>query len=58
METCPYCKKQIASLIPMCPHCHKSLQPDYPSLSPKWFMGIWVFFLVLMAALLISMFSR
>jgi predicted amidophosphoribosyltransferase len=58
METCPYCKNEIDSLISICPHCQKSLKPDYPSMSPKWFLGIWIFFLALVAVLLISMFGR
>ncbi|MBT3367637.1 MAG: hypothetical protein HN416_10825 [Nitrospina sp.] len=58
METCPHCKEEIATPVPYCPHCKKSLQPNYPSMSPKWFLGIWVFFLVLVVALLVSMFSR
>ncbi|MZH45689.1 MAG: hypothetical protein F3739_01415 [Nitrospinae bacterium] len=58
METCPFCNKEIEDLASTCPHCGKSLQPEYPTLSSKWFLGIWVFFLVLVVVLLISMFSR
>jgi hypothetical protein len=58
METCPHCNEEIVLPAAVCLHCKKSLKPDYPSLSPKWFLGIWVFFLVLVVALLVSMFAR
>ncbi|MBT5651575.1 MAG: hypothetical protein HOJ03_03675 [Nitrospina sp.] len=58
METCPHCKEEIDTPVSFCPHCKKSLQPNYPSMSLNWFLGIWVFFLVLVVGLLVSMFAR
>ena len=58
--SCLHCGKNIDDQAGSCPYCRKPVGriPNYPSLSPKWFMVIWVFFLVLIVALLVSMFTQ
>lgn len=55
-RSCPHCEKNIMLQEEVCPHCNKAVA-HYPSFSPKWFMVLWVFFLVLIVGLLVSMFG-
>lgn len=59
MRSCPNCEKSISLDIEICPHCNQQVPPlpNYPSANPKWFMVLWGFFVILIIALLISMFS-
>jgi len=58
-RSCPYCKKDILLQAEVCSHCNRAIPPlpNYPSASPKWFMVLWGFFVILIVALLVSMFG-
>ena len=58
MQTCLHCGKDFSPPAPVCPHCQKSLVPNYPSMGSKVFMVIWIFFVALVVILLVSMFTR
>jgi predicted nucleic acid-binding Zn ribbon protein len=58
METCPFCKKEISLAVSVCPHCQKSLQPEYPSMNSKVFIVIWVFFVALIVVMLVTIVAR
>jgi len=59
MRSCPHCETNIANESKVCSNCNKAVPPlpNYPSISPKWFMVFWVFFVVLVVALMVSMFG-
>ena len=58
MPTCVHCGKDFSSPAPVCPHCQKSLVPDYPSMGSKVFMVIWIFFVALVMVMLITILAR
>ncbi len=61
METiqCSQCGKEIDGQQDRCPHCGAVAKPipNYPRFGSGWFMAMWIFFVILIVVLLVSMFT-
>jgi len=59
-QICRSCAQEYNKEMPACPHCgtHRNPNiPNYPRMGGGAFMTMWIFFVVLIVTLLISMFS-
>ena len=61
METiqCAQCGKEIDGEREHCPHCGSVARPipNYPRLGGGWFMAMWIFFVIMVIILLVTMFT-
>ena len=63
METisCTECEKEFDRDLVNCPHCGtiSKIVPNYPRMGGgKVFMAMWIFFVVLIVVLLVTMFTQ
>ena len=60
METfrCTQCGKEFDHQLETCPHCGAPVSiPNYPRFGNGVFMAMWIFFVILIVVLLVSMFT-
>ena len=60
METrqCTQCKKEFDHQLEQCSHCGTPvLIPNYPRFGNGVFIAMWIFFVILIIVLLVSMFT-
>lgn len=59
LSQCPQCAKEIEGSPETCPQCGTDLSriPDYPRFGGGVFIAMWIFFVILIIVLLVSMFS-
>ncbi len=60
METlpCTQCGKEFDRQLDTCPHCGAPVSsPNYPRFGNGVFIAMWVFFVILIIVLLVSMFT-
>ena len=60
METlkCTQCEKEFDHQLEECPHCGTPVPlPNYPRFGGGAFMVMWIFFVILIIVLLVSMFT-
>lgn len=59
MIRCAQCDKDFEDRLDTCPHCGaaSSQIPNYPRFGGGVFIAMWIFFVVLIVVLLISMFT-
>ncbi len=60
METirCAQCESEFDPQLEQCPHCGTPVPiPNYPRVGGWAFMTMWVFFVILVIVLLVSMFT-
>jgi uncharacterized membrane protein len=60
METirCTQCDKEFEGQLEICPHCGAPVAiPNYPRFGGGAFLAMWIFFVILIIVLLVSMFT-
>ncbi len=60
METirCTQCQREFDHQLEQCPHCGTPVPiPNYPRFGGGVFMAMWIFFVILIIVLLVSMFT-
>jgi uncharacterized membrane protein len=55
---CAQCEREFDPQLEQCPHCGTPVPiPNYPRFGGGVFMVIWIFFVILIIVLLVSMFT-
>jgi uncharacterized membrane protein len=60
METipCAQCEREFDPQLEQCPHCGTPVPiPNYPRFGGGVFMVIWIFFVIMVIVLLVTMFT-
>jgi len=58
MLRCTQCDKEYDGHLEACPHCGAPVPiPNYPRFGGGVFMVMWIFFVILIIVLLVSMFT-
>jgi uncharacterized membrane protein len=58
MLRCTQCQGEFDHQLEQCPHCGTPVPiPNYPRFGGGVFMAMWIFFVILIIVLLVSMFT-
>jgi prepilin signal peptidase PulO-like enzyme (type II secretory pathway) len=57
MIQCSQCGNEIDGERDLCPHCGAVAKPipNYPRFGSGWFMAMWIFFVILVGILLVTL---